>query len=128
MIVSSLESITGTERDVSGTGWASRRLLLARDGMGFSLTDTLIQPGHDLELEYRHHFEACYCIEGHGEVVDCRTGTTHPLAPFTMYALDRHDRHVLRALDGQMRLVCVFNPPLQGQESHRADGSYALNG
>ncbi len=39
MIVRSLESIVDTERDVAGPGWNSRRLLLASDGMGFSMTD-----------------------------------------------------------------------------------------
>ncbi|MFM6073899.1 MAG: ectoine synthase [Dolichospermum sp.] len=34
-----------------------------------------------------------------------------------MYALDKHENHYLRAKT-QMRLVCVFSPPLQGKESH----------
>jgi L-ectoine synthase len=31
-----------------------------------------------------------------------------------VYALDQHDRHVLRARS-RMRLVCVFTPPLHGK-------------
>jgi L-ectoine synthase len=42
-----------------------------------------------------------------------------------LYALDRHDRHNLRART-RMRLVCVFNPPLTGREVHDADGVYPL--
>lgn len=68
MIVTALKDILGTNRDVSGPGWNSRRLLLASDGMGFSLTDTIIKKGSELELEYSHHLEACYCIEGRGQI------------------------------------------------------------
>jgi L-ectoine synthase len=31
----------------------------------------------------------------------------------------------LRAVAGDLRLICVFNPPLAGNEKHQADGSYA---
>jgi hypothetical protein len=34
MIVRRLDETEGTERDVRGDGWASRRLLLRDDGMG----------------------------------------------------------------------------------------------
>jgi hypothetical protein len=42
MIVRSLDQVIGTDRDVSG------------DGMGFSLHDTTVAAGAELELEYRH--------------------------------------------------------------------------
>ena len=127
MIVTKLNDILNTERDVSGPGWNSRRLLLASDGMGFSLTDTIIKSGAVLELEYTHHLEACYCIEGKGQIRLSDDKTWHHLEPFTLYALDQHDRHVVRATDAGLRLVCVFNPPLSGREVHRKDGSYASN-
>jgi quercetin dioxygenase-like cupin family protein len=125
MIVTALKDIVGTDRDVSGPGWKSRRLLLASDGMGFSMTDTIIKGGAMLELEYKHHLEACYCIEGFGEIATVADEIWHPLEPFTLYALDQNDRHRVRAKGGDMRLVCVFNPPLSGREVHRPDGSYA---
>ena len=125
MIVRSLEKIVGSERDVAGPGWKSRRLLLAGDGMGFSLTDTVILEGASLTLEYKHHLEACYCIEGEGDITALSDGVIHKLQPFTVYALDQNDRHTVRANNGDMRLVCVFNPALSGQEVHREDGSYA---
>ncbi|WP_170783363.1 ectoine synthase [Ruegeria lacuscaerulensis] len=125
MIVKTLEDILGTERDVSGPGWNSRRLLLASDRMGFSLTDTIIKKGAALELEYTHHLEACYCIEGQGQIRAADGETWQSLEPFTLYALDRHDRHVVQATNADLRLVCVFTPPLSGQEVHRDDGSYA---
>ncbi|MEM7378200.1 MAG: ectoine synthase [Pseudomonadota bacterium] len=125
MIVRKLDEILGGERDVAGPGWQSRRLILATDCMGFTLNDTVIAAGAELTLEYKHHLEACYCISGRGELTDLATGETHSLSPGTLYALDKNDRHCVRAIDGDMRLVSVFNPPLTGAEVHREDGSYA---
>ena len=64
-------------------------------------------------------------IEGKGAVEDLATGESHTLAPGTVYALNEHDRHVVR-VEEAMRLVCVFNPPLVGPESHNADGAYPV--
>lgn len=124
MIVRRLEEILGTERDVDHELWNSRRLLLAEDGMGFSLHDTIIRPGGPLHLHYKHHLEAVYCIEGRGTVKTLSDGKVHRIEPGTVYALDQHDDHILEA-EEQMRMVCVFNPPLTGAEVHREDGSYA---
>ena len=125
MIVRTLDQVIGTARHAKGPGWESRRILLKSDGMGYSLHDTLIPEGSEMELEYKHHLETNYCIAGEGEVVDVATGQVWPLKPGSMYALDRHDRHILRATKGDLRLVCVFNPALSGDEHHGADGSYA---
>ena len=127
MIVRTLEEIIGSPRHVSGNGWESRRILLKADGMGFSLHDTVVKEGTEQRLHYKHHLEANYCIAGQGEVVDVKTGKTYPISPGTLYALDQNDEHILRAISGDLRLVCIFNPPLSGQETHRADGSYAAS-
>lgn len=121
MIVRSVDQVAGTEREVTGDGWRSRRLLLRSDGMGFSLHDTTVEAGVELTLEYRHHLEACYVVDGEVEVEDLATGSRHPVGPGAAYALDRHDRHVLRSRSGA-RLVCVFNPPLTGTERHVGGG------
>jgi L-ectoine synthase len=123
MIVRSLDEVVGTDRDVAGEGWRSRRLLLRRDGMGFSLHDTTVAAGAELELEYRHHLEACYCIEGEAEIEDLASGERHVIGPGTVYALDRNDRHVVR-VSRDLRLVCVFNPALSGTETHDESGSF----
>jgi L-ectoine synthase len=122
MIVRSLSDVAGTERDVTGAGWRSRRLLLRDDGMGFSLHDTVVEAGAELHMEYRNHLEGCYLIEGEAEIEDLATGERHRMGPGTVYALDQHDRHVLRVLS-DLRLVCVFNPPLAGTERH-VNGGY----
>lgn len=116
MIIRRLGDLDGTERDVDWGNGRSRRFLLASDGMGYSLTDTIVDAGTSSLLEYRRHLEACYCIEGEGEVE--QDGVVHPIVPGTMYALDRHEAHVLRATT-RMRLVCVFSPALEGRESHK---------
>lgn len=120
MIVRSLDDVVGTDRDVAWGNGQSRRLLLQRDGMGYSLTDTVVDAGTESLLEYKNHMEACYCIEGEGEVED-EQGNKFPITVGTMYALDKHDRHWLRAKT-KMRLVCVFTPPLVGHESHKLSG------
>jgi L-ectoine synthase len=125
MIVRALDEIIGSPSHVKGETWESRRMLLSGDGMGFSLSDTIIKAGSEQRLHYKHHLEANYCISGRGEIVDLKTGKAYPIVPGTLYALDQHDEHILRAIDGELRIVCVFNPPLTGQERHQADGSYA---
>jgi L-ectoine synthase len=96
----------------------SRRFLLRADNMGYTLTDTIVCKGTKSRLEYRNHFEACYCIEGRGEVVDL-DGNSYPIEPGTMYALDKSDPHFLiAATDTDLRLVCVFAPALRGDERH----------
>jgi L-ectoine synthase len=76
-----------------------------------------------LQLQYKHHLEACYCLEGEADLVDLASGEHHTIAPGTMYALDEHDRHTL-TVQRDLRLVCVFNPALTGAEVHDADGSF----
>jgi len=96
----------------------SRRFLLGSDGMGYTVTDTIVLAGTKSRIEYRNHLETCYCIEGKGEVVDI-DGNSHPIEPGTLYALDRHDAHFLIASpDQDLRLVCVFSPALRGDERH----------
>lgn len=114
MIVRSLEELIGTDRDVDWGHGRSRRFLLQKDGMGFTLTDTVVHAGTESVLAYPSHLEACYCIEGEGEVEDSK-GNRYPVKPGTMYALDEHDEHRVRAAT-TMRLVCVFSPALGEDE------------
>jgi L-ectoine synthase len=125
MIVRSLADIVGTDRDVHADTWTSRRLLLASDGCSFSLHDTIIRAGTVTDMWYRNHLEAVYCIEGTGTLVDRDAGVTYDLAPGTMYVLDDNERHTVTATT-DLRMVCVFDPPVTGREVHDADGAYPL--
>lgn len=128
MIVVHLDDVIGTDADVDTEGWNSRRLIFKDAGVGYSVNDTIIKPGAELELAYLNHFESVYCIEGEGEIEDATTGEIHPIRPGTLYVLNKHDRHYLRANRGtHMRMVCVFNPPLTGREVHDESGAYALS-
>ena len=114
MIVRSLSDVEGVEW---GNG-ISKRFLVAKDGMGYSLTDTTVKAGTRSPLEYRNHLEACYCIGGSGLVVDS-DGNEYSIEPGTMYALDQHDAHYLVASPLEdLHLVCVFIPALEGHEAH----------
>lgn len=125
MILRHLDEIAGTERDVRAPTFRSRRLLLAGDGAGFSFHDTLLHAGTTTSMWYRHHVEAVYCIEGEGLLTNRETGDSHRVGPGTLYCPDRHERHELRA-DTNLRMMCVFSPPLTGGEVHEDDGSYPL--
>jgi L-ectoine synthase len=125
MIVTKLEDLTGTDRDVDVETWTSRRFLLKSDGMGFSMHDTIIKAGTETFIWYAHHLEAVYCVEGEGEVEVIETGEVFPIKDGTLYALNGHEKHYLRART-QMRMVCVFNPPLTGREVHDEQGIYPL--
>ena len=125
MIVRNLHTARGSRRLVETVGWNSVRLLLKEDGMGFSFHITTIYEGADLPMHYKNHLESVYCISGKGSIEDLEAGETHALEPGVMYALDRNDRHVLRA-DTEMVMACVFNPPLNGLEVHDASGAYPL--
>jgi L-ectoine synthase len=123
MIVRRLEDVVGTDREVDAPTWTSRRLLLAGDGMGFSFHDTVIKTATTTHIHYRHHLEAVYCVGGEGWLEVVATGERIPLSAGTMYALDRHDEHHLHA-ERELRMICVFTPPLVGDEVHDADGVY----
>ena len=126
MIIRRLIDAKKSPRHVQGPGWESTRLLLAGDRMGFSFHVTTIHTGAALELHYRNHLESVYCIAGEGSIEDLATGEVHAVEPGTVYALDRHDRHVLRARR-EMTMACVFNPPLHGREVHDESGAYAAD-
>ena len=126
MIVRDIKDIIGTEREVKGEGWTSRRLLLKKDGMGFSFHETIIPAGATLQLWYKKHLEAVYCVAGNGSIEDLATGETHAIHDGLLYALNKHDRHILRGGSEDLRLICAFTPPVTGRETHDSDGSYEL--
>lgn len=119
-----LNDLLGTEREVqSPAGWTSIRFLLKKDGMGFSMHETIFPAGLEFDMWYKHHLEAVYCYQGRGMLTNRDTGEEHVIEPGTLYALDQHDKHTLRA-EEELRLVCVFNPPVSGREIHDEDGAY----
>ena len=70
MIVRNLNAIRKTDQNVRSDGWASARMLLKDDGMGFSFHITTMFAGTETSMWYANHQEAVYCIEGEGELED----------------------------------------------------------
>ena len=125
MKIRRLEDLEGTDANVRAETWKSRRFILADDEVGFSFNDTVLYAGTTTSMWYRHHIESVYCIEGEGTLTNLETDEVHEIRPGTLYLLDGHERHELHATK-DLRMMCVFNPPLTGKETHQADGSYPL--
>lgn len=126
MIVRTFEECFNSERRVQGGNWESVRMLLKEDQMGFSFHITTIFANTETPIHYQNHLESVYCISGEGEVETCEDGKVHAIRPGTLYILDKHDQHLLRASQ-DMVMACVFNPPLVGNEVHDSDGVYPLD-
>lgn len=125
MIVRDLAKAEQSERKIVSEGWDSTRLILKDDNMGFSFHITTIFKDAELHLHYQNHLESVYCVSGTGSVEDLATGEVHSIKPGVIYILDKHDKHILRATT-EMKMACVFNPPLNGKEVHDETGAYPL--
>ncbi|AAZ54340.1 ectoine synthase [Thermobifida fusca] len=125
MIVRSLDDINGTDADVVTENWRSRRIVLARDGVGFSFHETVLYAGTETSMWYANHIELVHCIEGEAEVTNDETGETFLITPGTLYLLNGHERHTVRPKT-DFRVLCVFTPPVTGREVHDENGSYPL--
>ncbi len=127
MIVRRLDDARETARRVATDNWDSVRLLLKDDKMGFSFHITTIYAGTENRMWYKHHLESVFCLSGKGVLVDLDANKEHIIEPGVVYALDKHDRHVLTATE-TLTLACVFNPPVNGNEVHDEEGAYRLTG
>lgn len=110
---------------VEFTGGVSFRAITKKDGMGFSMSKTVIPKGGPYHWHYINHVEACYCIKGGGILVDLKTGTKHFITTDVVYVLDSHEDHTFEAIEDTV-LISIFNPPLNGQEKHDKNGHYGI--
>lgn len=108
---------------VQFTGGTSIRLSNEADKMGFSVCKTLLPKGGPNMWHYKNHLESCYCISGHGELVNLATGERFKIIPGVMYSHDLHEPHTFEAFQDTV-LISIFNPPLRGNESHDSEGNY----
>jgi L-ectoine synthase len=123
MIIRKLHEIRAGERNVKSEGWESARMLLADEGMGFSFHITTLYAGSELKMHYQNHLESVMILEGTGTIEDLGTGQVHQLEPGVLYALNDHDRHIVRP-ETDIVCACVFNPPVTGREVHDETGAY----
>ena len=128
MIVKDIKNIIGTSREVHAKDgqWVSRRMLLKDENMGFSFHETIIKANTKTHIHYKNHLEAVYCVGGNGKIEDIATGKIYELYDGVMYALDKNDEHNLYGGSVDMRMICVFNPPIKGTENHDENGVYPL--
>jgi L-ectoine synthase len=129
MLIKTYEDLkkAGREKVVAGGSATTLRFLTIDDGLGFTMSDVHLKAGAENVLWYKNHWEANYVLEGRGEVKDLSTGKVHALEPGVMYVVGPKDRHAMKAIT-DLRLVSIFNPPLRGDETHDADGSYPPTG
>ena len=125
MFVRSVQDVTDTDDDVKTPNWRSKRVVLARNQVGFSVHETTLYAGTVNDFWYANHVEAVFVTEGEGELLDKETGITYQLGPGSLYLLDGHEHHQLRPRT-EMKTVCVFNPPVTGREVHDENGVYPL--
>jgi L-ectoine synthase len=112
---------------VAGGSARSVRALLHEDGVGVTLCDVNFTAGNETVLWYKNHWEANLILDGTGEVSDLTTGERWALAPGTVYMVGPEDRHRVAA-SSDLHLLSVFNPPLEGDEQHDAEGTLAASG
>jgi L-ectoine synthase len=125
VFVRSLAEVTDTDDDIKTPNWRSKRVVLARNQVGFSVHETTLYAGTVNDFWYANHVEAVFVTEGEGELLDKETGITYQLGPGSLYLLDGHEHHQLRPRT-EMKTVCVFNPPVTGREVHDENGVYPL--
>ncbi len=125
MKVIHLDELNGTDADVEHGNWRSRRLVLAKDGVGFSFHDTHLKAGTTSDFWYANHIECVYVYAGKGTLVNRENGDRFELKPGTMYLLDEHDKHTV-IVDEDIHCACTFNPPVTGREVHDENGVYPL--
>lgn len=125
MIIRGIEDLkeSGMIVDCPKGAFRSHRYLTEKDGLGYTITKTVIPTGDAHHWHYKKHLESCLCVSGSGIVVNKETGEKRWIHPWDMYSLDKHDSHTFQAIEDTV-LICVFNPPLTGNEVHKDDGSY----
>src|SRR5699024_12291008 len=68
MLVRSLAEIEGTDADVTSDTWRSKRIILAKEVVGFSVHETTLYEGTESYFWYANHIEAVFITHGEGEI------------------------------------------------------------
>nr|WP_237439824.1 ectoine synthase [Amycolatopsis rubida] len=121
-MVRTLDEITGTDADIKTENWRSKRIILAKEGVGFSVHETTLYAGTVNDFWYANHIEAVFITSGGGEIEDLATGEVHQLKPGTLYLLNDHDKHQVRPKT-EIKCVCVFTPPVTGRAAASRPGT-----
>ena len=103
------------------------RYLTAANECGITVSMPRGSAGWSTILWYKNHVEANFVLDGEGSVEDLTTGEQWDLYPGTLYVVGPKDRHRLSTKTA-MQIMSIFNPALEGDETHDADGSYPPTG
>ena len=127
MIVRTTAEITDTDRHIKGNNgnWESKRIVLADDRVGFSFHETTIAAGTTNDFHYANHIEAVWLTRGKGTLRDLTNDKEYPLEAGSMYLLDGNEKHQV-IVEEEMQMLCVFNPPVVGDENPDENGIYPL--
>lgn len=123
MLIRDINHVKETDRRVVEKNWDSIRLILKNDDMGFSFNITTMYANTETVMHYKNHLESCFCLEGEATIEDVLNEEIHEIRPGIIYILNHNDKHIVRTKT-DLKIACVFNPALVGNETHRADGSY----
>ena len=105
------------------------RMLSKADRLGFSVSEARTQQVGSLDIWYKHHWEANYVYSGNATLENRTTGERWPLAPDVLYCVGPQDQHrIICEEPSDLRVISVFCPPLEGDETHDVDGSYPPTG
>ncbi|MEM7294696.1 MAG: ectoine synthase [Pseudomonadota bacterium] len=104
------------------------RVLLKSDGLGFSLSEARCGAGNTSKLWYKNHWEANYVHAGEGTLINRDSGQTWDLHPGVLYCVGPNDKHSVANGGNPCRIISVFNPPIEGPETHDEDGAYPPTG
>jgi L-ectoine synthase len=113
-------TLLGTSRHVRHPNYESVRLLLAADDVGVGLTDVTLDAGVEGTYGYPDRVEIAYCISGSATVVELDSGTRHHIGPGVMWVAPPGSRFSFVAAE-PTRLICVFDPALEGHETGLVD-------
>jgi L-ectoine synthase len=108
------------------TGGKSKRLVIKSHNMGFGICETHVKKGGPYHWHYKNHLEACYCVSGIGFLTNLSNDMCYKITEGITYILDKNDDHLFEAITDVV-LISVFNPPLNGNETHDSEGNYIIN-
>lgn len=130
MLIRSFKDVEAAGRVISiSHGLSSAvRVLLKSDGLGFSLSEARCGANNASKLWYKNHWEANYVRAGKGRLLNRTTGQSWDLYPGVLYCVGPNDQHSVINSDDPLRIISVFNPPIEGDETHDEDGAYPPTG
>ena len=131
MLIRTMDQLEAEGRVISiSHGKASAvRLLTKSDGLNFSVSEARASSAGQSDLWYKNHWEANYVRSGTATLENRSTGETWALKPGVLYCVGPTDQHrIIRTENTDMRTISVFNPPIEGLETHDDDGAYPPTG